>query len=171
MAGQYCDGVSPPLQTERTFNHGHTRVSKTAADKLEVIDWIEKYGNGVPTRALTYFRDERGWIVSGSQNRQWWKKKKPLRETGTTRRRVAGGCGNLGGPEEALLIRFYIYLLGRGYSSLLELSQRRDWVIMSSPPPTDGQIDLWLGMDSLSVTLLTLPYLTMTSLPTVLSAT
>ncbi|KAF1772778.1 hypothetical protein GQ600_19871 [Phytophthora cactorum] len=58
-----------------TFNYGTSRVSKTVAEKLEVIAWNETHGDGIPARALKHFRDERGWIMSGSQIRQWWKKR------------------------------------------------------------------------------------------------
>ncbi|KAG3112930.1 hypothetical protein PI125_g7806 [Phytophthora idaei] len=83
---------------------GTSRVSKTVAEKLEVIAWIETHGDVIPTRALKHFRDERGWIVSGSQIRQWWKKREQLRQTGTTMRRVAGGGAKprLRGLEEDL---------------------------------------------------------------------
>ncbi|KAG2999273.1 hypothetical protein JG687_00015433 [Phytophthora cactorum] len=75
---------------------GTSRVSKTVAEKLEVIAWNETHGDGIPARALKHFRDERGWIMSGSQIRQWWKKREQVRQTGTTLRRVAGGEQNPG---------------------------------------------------------------------------
>ncbi|KAG3105409.1 hypothetical protein PI125_g13426 [Phytophthora idaei] len=81
---------------------GTSRVSKTVAEKL--VAWIETHGYGIPTTALKHFRDERGRIVSGSQIRQWWKKREQLRQMGTTMRRVAGGGAKpqLRGLEEDL---------------------------------------------------------------------
>ncbi|ETO70365.1 hypothetical protein F444_13157 [Phytophthora nicotianae P1976] len=48
------------------------------AEKKEVVDWIEQNGE-VPTRAATYFQNERGWKVSGDQVRYWWKQKESVK--------------------------------------------------------------------------------------------
>ncbi|GLE02856.1 hypothetical protein PINS_up011720 [Pythium insidiosum] len=49
------------------------------AEKLEVIEWIEKDGGGVPTRATSYFQNTKGWQVSSAQIRYWWKKRDEIK--------------------------------------------------------------------------------------------
>lgn len=68
-----------------------TRVPKTVTENLAVIAWIEEHGQGIPTRAPKHFHDELGWKISGSQVRQWWKRRAILRATESQRRRVSGG--------------------------------------------------------------------------------
>nr|CCA27514.1 conserved hypothetical protein [Albugo laibachii Nc14] len=51
----------------------YKRVSKTNLEKREVIQWIEGTGGGIPTRSLKHFQAERGWKVSGTKIRYWWK--------------------------------------------------------------------------------------------------
>ncbi|OWZ10219.1 Pogo transposable element [Phytophthora megakarya] len=45
-----------------------SRVAKSMAEEKEVVTWIEQNGE-VPTRATTYFQNERGWKISGVQPR------------------------------------------------------------------------------------------------------
>ncbi|KAG2788569.1 hypothetical protein PC129_g21287 [Phytophthora cactorum] len=114
---------------------GTSRVSKTVAEKLEVIAWIDTLGDGISTKALKHFRDERGWIVSGSQIRQWWKKREQLRQTGTTMRRVAGGGAKprLRGLEEDLFDQV-LYL----HSNKEKVT--RPWIQFTGPALASSQL-------------------------------
>ena len=39
-------------------------------EKQEVIKWIKNEGGNVPTRAVNYFKNTKGWKI-----RYWWKKR------------------------------------------------------------------------------------------------
>ncbi|KAJ0392405.1 hypothetical protein P43SY_000090 [Pythium insidiosum] len=67
------------------------RLSKSMAEKLEVIEWIEKEGGGVPTRATSYFQNTKGWQVSSAQIRYWWKKRDEIKASSPTQLRLKGG--------------------------------------------------------------------------------
>ncbi|KAG2776142.1 hypothetical protein PC129_g17772 [Phytophthora cactorum] len=41
--------------------------------KKEVLDWINTAGEGIPSRAVPYFR-ERGWDLDSGTMRLWWRK-------------------------------------------------------------------------------------------------
>eukprot|EP00644_Phytophthora_capsici_P002937 jgi/Phyca11/102890/e_gw1.7.1055.1 len=59
-------------------------------EKREVIDWIKANCPQAPSRAATYFKNTRGWVVS-PQVRYWWKQRDEIREASPTQLRLSGG--------------------------------------------------------------------------------
>eukprot|EP00644_Phytophthora_capsici_P009729 jgi/Phyca11/118234/e_gw1.35.157.1 len=59
------------------------------AEKKEVVTWIEQNGE-VPTRAATYFQNERGWKISGALVRYWWKQKESIKSAPVSNLRLKG---------------------------------------------------------------------------------
>jgi hypothetical protein len=67
------------------------RISKTMEEKQEVIKWIKTEGENVPTRALNYFKNIKGWKISGAQIRYWWKKRDEIESASQLQERLKGG--------------------------------------------------------------------------------
>jgi hypothetical protein len=80
------------------------RISKTMQEKQDVIMWIEHEGGGVPTRAVTHFRNMKGWKISGAQVRYWWKKRDEIKNAAQTQEGLKGAVPKprLGELEDVL---------------------------------------------------------------------
>eukprot|EP00644_Phytophthora_capsici_P018216 jgi/Phyca11/20616/fgenesh1_pg.PHYCAscaffold_68_\ len=67
------------------------RMPKSMIEKREVIDWIEANCPQAPSRAATYFKNTRGWVVSPAHVRYWWKQRDEIRQASPTQLRLCGG--------------------------------------------------------------------------------
>ncbi|KAF4036725.1 hypothetical protein GN244_ATG11438 [Phytophthora infestans] len=56
------------------------RVPKSIAEKKEVLDWIDRYADGVPSRAFNHFAVKRGWKISAAQIHYWYKIREVIRQ-------------------------------------------------------------------------------------------
>ncbi|KAG3180988.1 hypothetical protein PC128_g15339 [Phytophthora cactorum] len=66
-----------------------SRLSKSMAEKKEVVTWIELHGV-TPAKAADHFQNERGWKVSAAQVRYWWKQKESIKNAPISNLRLRG---------------------------------------------------------------------------------
>jgi len=80
------------------------RVSKSISEKREVLDWIDRHANGVPSRAYRHFSVEKGWKISAAQIRYWYKNRDAIRRASNEQLRLrgAGARPRLGEIEDML---------------------------------------------------------------------
>ncbi|KAG1691192.1 hypothetical protein DVH05_014862 [Phytophthora capsici] len=67
------------------------RMPKSMIEKREVNDWIEANCPQATSRAATYFKNTRGWVVSPTQVRYWWKQRDGIHQASPTQLRLSGG--------------------------------------------------------------------------------
>ncbi|KAG2763001.1 hypothetical protein Pcac1_g25330 [Phytophthora cactorum] len=64
-------------------------LSKSMAEKTEVVTWIELH-RVTPAKAADQFQNERGWKVSAAQVRYWWKQKESIKNAPVSNLRLRG---------------------------------------------------------------------------------
>ncbi|KAE8891608.1 hypothetical protein PF010_g10072 [Phytophthora fragariae] len=84
------------------------RKSIEISIKQQAIEWIATEGGGVPSRAEAHFR-KRGWRITASCFRQWWRDRDQILAEHGARRRIVGGGRRplLGAVEDALIDLVY----------------------------------------------------------------
>lgn len=98
------------------------RKSVELSIKKQAIDWIATEGGGVPSRAEAHFRG-RGWRISASSFRDWWRKREEIWAAFGSRRRLEGAGRRpvLGEAEDTLVEMIYDLRLNKEKVT-------RDWI-------------------------------------------
>ncbi|KAF4136311.1 hypothetical protein GN958_ATG14353 [Phytophthora infestans] len=80
------------------------RVPESIAEKKEALDWIDRYADGVLSRAFSHFAAKKGWKISAAQIRYWYKNREAIRQASSDllRLRGAGARPRLGEIEDML---------------------------------------------------------------------
>ena len=68
---------------------GAIRAGLPIYKKLEVIEWIEREGECVPSRAAAHF-GAKGWKVDARMCRRWWNQRNDIREAANCAFRLPG---------------------------------------------------------------------------------
>ncbi|KAF4144370.1 hypothetical protein GN958_ATG06464 [Phytophthora infestans] len=64
------------------------RVPKSIAKKKEVLVEIDRYADGVPSRAFSHFVVKMGWKISAAQIRYWYKNGEAIRQASSDQLRL-----------------------------------------------------------------------------------
>ena len=102
------------------------RKSVELSIKKEAIEWIATEGGGVPSRAEAHFR-KKGWRISASAFRQWWRNRDQILAASGDRRRLTGG------GRHPLLNELENQLLDRIFDKRIQKEKvTREWVAVQA---------------------------------------